>query len=602
MYAFYKKHEYLFIIAFVLFSQLAVFPYLHDRYPDTDNYTHARRVLDFITTGVWAETPYMYSNYPFGEILHFTRITDIFWIIFSAPLFLFFPVKQAVFWGGFAYQGAVLVLSAVALVWALRPIAGPVLRLIVVFLLFLQPSVTETYILIKPDHHVLTAFFAFGTTGGLIHFLYDNKIKYLRIAGIFSGLTLWSSIEGLLISYPLLAGLMLLFLMKKVKARAAAVFFLYYFLSSAVFLLINPPYEGLFFPDNGRLSFLLVVVAGFTTAAMMILTVLEEKNALPGFFQKAGVLFILSAFFILLTFLIFGTQAVFSPYFPPFIKEIWADTVVELQPSLWRPVTFVLCSVPSLLAIVFGAAAFKFASAEERKTLILTGIPLIFLSILTFTALRYGRLSSLFTPFPLIIAFHTWLLKTKKYEQYADSKGKGPLVLGLFVIFTAYLGANYVSVNNTLQILRRPSLRVLAPYVDKSEGSFLADTFLGPEIIWELDGKVIGTPYHRNIQGIADNFWMLNGNNEENTIRLLKMHHVKMIIANMEIPGQPMLMYNMQQRYSFFVNGTARDKLLYKLISGRNLPCGIKEELNAPPPFLVYHVDFSGCDENQGQD
>ena len=84
MYAFYKKHEYFFIIAFVLISQLVVLPELRDRYPDTDNYTHARRVLDLILSKNWAETPYMHTNYPFGEILHFTRFS------FLCPLFCFF--------------------------------------------------------------------------------------------------------------------------------------------------------------------------------------------------------------------------------------------------------------------------------------------------------------------------------------------------------------------------------------------------------------------------------------------------------------------------------------------------------------------------------
>ena len=85
MYAFYKKHEYLFAAFFVLITQLVVVPQTSVFYPDTDNYTHAQRLLDFLDSRTWAETPYMHTNYPYGEILHFTRITDVLWLLFSLP-------------------------------------------------------------------------------------------------------------------------------------------------------------------------------------------------------------------------------------------------------------------------------------------------------------------------------------------------------------------------------------------------------------------------------------------------------------------------------------------------------------------------------------
>ena len=85
MYAFYKRFEYPFIALFILITQLSILPELNSYYTDTDNYTHAQRVYDLIVSRTWAETPYIHTNYPFGEILHFTRITDLFWLFFSLP-------------------------------------------------------------------------------------------------------------------------------------------------------------------------------------------------------------------------------------------------------------------------------------------------------------------------------------------------------------------------------------------------------------------------------------------------------------------------------------------------------------------------------------
>ena len=592
MYAFYKKHEYFFIIAFVLISQLVVLPELRDRYPDTDNYTHARRVLDLILSKNWAETPYMHTNYPFGEILHFTRITDIFWLFFSLPAFLFFPLKEAVFWGGYIYQAGVLILSALALTWGLKPVAGPILRLIGVCLFFVQPSVTETYILIKPDHHALTAFFVFITTGGLIRYLYLQNEKDLRLAGIAAGLCLWTSIEGLLVSYGLLAALVLLFLFNRTAAKNCAVFYFYYFISSFVFLIINPPFEGIFFPDNGRLSFLLVVIIGFSAAAMLILSLLEERHLLTSFWRRSGAVLLTAAFFIGLLFVFFPPAVVFNPYFPPFIKEVWAKNIVELQPATKETVLFFLGSMPSVLSIVIGFGIFKFCSDKQRNVLILSMIPLLFLTGLSFTAIRYARISSLFTPYVFVTAFS---LRTANRD--IGERKKGFFLSIIYVLFTAYLGINYISVNRSLTP-RRPPMRIVKPYLPNTEGSILSDTSSGPEIIWELDEKVIGTPYHRNIEGITDNFWLYYADDNKLITALLKKHRVKAILVFVEMPDRPALFYNMQQRYSFFAKTTGRDSFLMKLLTGRDLPCGISEELNSPPPFVLFNVDFSKCSED----
>ncbi len=591
MYAFYKKYEYLFISVFVLISQLVVLPELSDRYPDTDNYTHARRVLDLILNRNWAETPYMHTNYPFGEILHFTRITDIFWLFFSLPAFLFFPLKEAVFWGGYIFQIGTLILSAVALVWGLKPIAGPILRLIGVCLFFLQPSVTETYILIKPDHHALTAFFIFITTGGLIRYLCSQNTKYLCAAGIGAGLCLWTSIEGILTSYGLLTSLVLLFLMNKTPVKTCALFYFYYFISSFIFLTINPPIEGFFFPDNGRLSFLLVVVIGFTATAMIILSLLEEKQQLHSFWQKSINTAIIAAAFIGILFLFFPPDVIFKPYFPPFIKEIWANHIIELQPSIKKPVMFFLGSFPSVLALFTGLCIFKFCSEKQRNILILVFIPLLALTGLSFTAIRYARISSLFTPYIFVTAFS---LRTEK-KEYSEKK-KTVFLIAVYILCATYLGVNYISVNRSLSP-RRPPLRIVKPYLPTGEGSILSDSSSGPEIIWELDGKVIGTPYHRNIEGIADNFWMLYAADNEVIVRLLKKHRVKSILLFFEIPNHPDLFYNMQKRYSFFANASNNSSFILRLMTGKDVPCGITEELNTPAPFTLYNVDFSKCSD-----
>ena len=595
MYAFYKKYEYWLAALFVLITQLAVLPYLRSSfYPDTDNYTHAIRILDLLSSRSWAEAPYMHTNYPFGEILHFTRLTDLFWLFFSLPLFPFLPVKDAVFWGGHIYQAGVLVLSAVALIWALKPVGNPLLRFVGLCLFFLQPSITETYILIKPDHHVLTDLFSFILTGGLIHYLSDKQTKYLKIAGISAGLCLWSSVEGLLISYALLTGLTILFLLGKESLKACAVYYFYYFISALACLIINPPYEGFFAPDNGRLSFLLVTVIGFTAAAMNILYRMEEKKLLTTFWKKSAGLILTAMLFIAVLFLIFPPSVVFRPYFSPILRTVWANNVVELQPVFKRPVIFVLVCWPPVLSLIIGLIAFKFCSSLQRSFLILTLIPLLFLTGLSVDAVRYARLAALFLPFPLVLAFSVRLQRTVLSERK-----KGGIVTLLYIAAAIFLSANYISVNRVLSWKNRPSIISVKPYLPEGEGSILSDVFLGPEIIWFLEENVIGSPYHRNIEGIIDNAGMLYNKSSEHTLKLLKKHRVKAILLFLEMPDYPFLFYDIKRFYSFFSLMKKSDTLYSQLLSKKNIPCGISEELNTPPPYLLYNVDFSNCPDQE---
>lgn len=589
MYAFYKRHEYLFVALFVLIAQAPLLFLTNDFYPDTDNYTHARRVLDFLMSKTWAETPYMHSNYPFGEVLHFTRITDLLWILFTLPLMPFMALKDAVFYGGYVYQAGMLVLSALSLVWGAKPLCGPIVRLIGVCLFFVQPSVSETYIFIKPDHHVLVAFLTFLTVGGLIRAVIDKRASAAKTAGIAAALCLWASVEGVLIYYGLLASLALLYVVGRAEIKTISVFCMTAFFTALACLVVNPPFEGFFNPDNGRLSFLTVSAWGLTAVAMAIAAEWDGRGKSATPWRKLSVLTVLAAAFGGLLLAVFSPSVVFAPHFPDIINEIWAKDIAELQPVTKEPLIFFLGAFPSVLALLVGAAVYKICPEKQRAVLVLVAVPLLSLTGLSLTVIRYSRLSSLFSPYVFMAAFS---LRADKYV--CSERKRGAFLWGIYVLFALYLGANYHSVRYAMG-LRRPPFDLVKPYLPAGEGSVLSDTSSGPEIIWKLDEKVIGTPYHRNIEGIVDDYIALFSNNPDEMVAMLKKHRVKAILIYAELPGQPTLFYDMRYRYAFFENADKTDTLMLKIVSNKDLPCGVTEELNTPAPFLLYTVDLSKC-------
>ncbi|MBR1777677.1 MAG: hypothetical protein IJ752_03720 [Alphaproteobacteria bacterium] len=155
----------------------------------TDNYTHAMRLLDFIQSGSWQEIMYRHDNCPFGQMLHFTRFTDMVLYLTALPFLPFMEVKRAVLFGGFLYNPVIACLSAAALIWAGKSFFGPLLRAFGVLFYFVQGAVFSLFLAGRPDHHVLLNLLLIVLVGCLLHGAKTQKTAYYKIAGIFGDLS-----------------------------------------------------------------------------------------------------------------------------------------------------------------------------------------------------------------------------------------------------------------------------------------------------------------------------------------------------------------------------------------------------------------------------
>lgn len=109
----------------------------------------------------------------------------------------------------------------------------------------------------------------------------------------------------------------------------------------------------------------------------------------------------------------------------------------------------------------------------------------------------------------------------------------------------------------------------IVPYLSAKgrEGSILLFDSQGPEAIWATERPVIGTPNHRNIEGIVDTHTMLYGQSSDEVIKLLKKHSVTDVL----ITDQQMT-----------------DGVLFRL------KC-VKKIEDTPRPLILYHVNVSDC-------
>lgn len=564
----YEKYEKLFLLIFFLTPYFLLFSFWDGLYRDSDNYTHAIRVLDFLQSGTWAEQPFIHSNYPKGEILNFTRIIDVIWVFFALPFLPFFSLKDSVFYAGLLMQPSLAVLTAWAVNAQLKPYFGTYARLSAVIFFFFLPAVIQIYMFARPDHHTVIVFLGCCQTACFLKYLKQKDMFYMKTAGLIGAMLLWVSIEGILFSYFLASAWTVLWIAGKEDLKSVKIFMLYAFIFSFLFLLLNPPYEGLFFLDNGRLSILPVTVFGFSALAFFITDggYLRSMTRTPA--MRFVCLLILTAIFALLLLLVFGgVERVLAPYFPEEIKNRWAVCIGEFLPASFSKVAFASFAVPSIFALCFGLCAFKSSSADERKALILTLIPLLFFFLLTLKHIRFSENTAVFSVFPVVLFWRNF---------FKEDAPKTPCISGLILCFLYLFGVFYLSFC-MLQIQEGYShykfsvygFERIVPYLSAKgrEGSILLFDSQGPEAIWATERPVIGTPNHRNIEGIVDTHTMLYGQSSDEVIKLLKKHSVTdVLITDQQVT----------------------DGVLFRL------KC-VKKIEDTPRPLILYHVNVSDC-------
>lgn len=582
---FYKKHENLFIFFLALMLQAALFLFWDGRYQDTDSYTHALRMADMLTSGTWAETLFMHDNYPFGQVLHFTRITDVFWTLCSLPFLPFLPVKQAVFYGGLLYQPVMTVLCAFALLWAMKPYFPPVLRLVGITAFFLQPPIAFVYMPAKPDHHVIINFFCFLAIGCFTHAFVSEKEKYFSLAGVCAALMVWTSPEGFLLSFLLIAGLAFCVLLRLADFKNIVVFTRSLFLCVLVFLILNPPYQGFFHADNSRLSFLTVVIFGFAAAAALIEQAVINRGRLNSVVSRFLFFGVLGGVFFGLTVLLFGKEAVLSSPISPELWEVWGKNILELMPAFENFSDLASFVLPSLLMFAVLGLFYKRFSPVQKKLAVITGTALVLLAVMAFFSSRFGRNASVFLPFAVVLALAV-LFENRKIQK---NSSVFPLLLYAGCLF--YLTASYAGYYFGAVELQSVAEAKLEPYFAR-DGGVMAEGNIAPKIAWETGRAVVGSPYHTNEAGIIDMKKFFNTADDDVALQILKKRGVGTVVLRNPLFMTPLA----RQKQVYYHRDTA---LIDRLYAGRSVPCWLVSPAGMTPDimqnYLIFVADFSRC-------
>lgn len=585
--SFYVKHEFFLIaLAFVLFSLAQTIGFM-PVYDDTDCYTHALRVVDFLQNGVWKETVFPYYNHPFGDISPFTRFPDVIWTVCALPFLLVTDLKSAVYYGGCTMQAVLTVSTAIALLWAVKPFLPPVFRLATVFFYFLQKHIFMLYPLHRPDHHAPLNLLLILICGCLIrYFSNERQKKYLTAAGFLGGLCVWNCIEGFLIFYIILGALGVVWLTGAVKLKVLRRISAVLALTVVAAWILNPPLQGFFYPDRNRISFFYVAITLITAAVFFACEGISRKFRLSRKKEILSVILMTGAgigFFILL----FGAKTVFAPVYSPELVREWASYIGELQAVPFARFFKGMNLVYPLLMIVSPFFCLR-RSFPNRKAFAVILTAAVVTMILILQANRFFRDYGVFFTFLLAFAFGTVRMPAKKSPIWGAAFAIG------FFMYMICKGLFYPSFNGGIVF------SFASQFLPPPSGSVLAASSLTPAIVWHTGYKGIGAPYHTNEEGILDAAKMLNEPYDEKTKELMIKHDVRLILIRWPPFGYGFIGKERQEKEKLLIESMRNDADFFanRLLLGKVDECGIKPyPLPADFDYILtaYTVDFSGC-------
>ena len=540
-------------------------------YIDTDCYTRALRILDWLRDFQWSEKIFPYANVPDGFVLHYTRINDVIWVILSLPFMLFEPLKDAVFHGGFLFSPLFLFLSLTAFYWGIKPYIVKFEKTSVSFALVFFITLLFCYKLVNifdffiPDHHAaMFCIFCFELAV-FLRYLANPKENHSMIAGFVCGLGLWfsTSIEGMLITGVILIPLYLNWLYGIIKGKYLLSFNLGLFISITLSWLINPPYGGYEILDINRLSIIHVTLSALIFLSTLCLLKADNFSIFMKSVCITGCAFIV----ILLIFVLFGANTILTPVFSKELQQIFQPYITEMQPIYKTPLAYYHHIVSWILGIIL--VCYLLYQSKSQKIFSLN------LALLIFLTIPLGMAAARFYPYYLAVFLYlngfiviSWMFLSTKFQRYA------------YAIFF-YLSANIFFLTSFHSIT---SLRKIPHTMEKIE-NLATDYNISPQFCWEAEIKALASPYHYNVRGLIDNHKLFFSSDENEIKKILEKHQIRYIY----LPKTDLNDTTKSFRNDYFIEPEKNiDKLYGKIITGQK----IYDWLKAVPTDLENHIIY----------
>lgn len=498
------------VLAYTFFYAFSMWKGGEFYFLDTDCYTRYLRIIDWLSGDFsWFEKIFPFTNCPEGEILHFTRLNDVIWLIFSLPFVIFLPLKSALFAGGLIFSPLFLVCTLALILCGLkkfvdeRDFQKPALFIFIFAFIFLTKTMVFEFG--RPDHHSLMLVIATFLIINLLNF----SARKMFLCGICAALGIWASSapEGMLLAFAFLAVLVIGEIFYAQSFMFAYRYTFGLFLGTALAYVLNPPFEGYLYFDNARLSLIHVIICALAFISFAI----AKKIRPQGLQKRFMFLFFATMISFLILVFLFSKEVIFAPIYDEKIAAYFVPHIAEMKPILLQEVWYLIFGALEILWLyfVFKCKNFRYAS----------------LYIMFFIYLPFAVCVRRFLAYEILFyVLINSLILVELFKRISENE------------ICKWATLIYIFLNVAFSISFSYNVSPKRAAYPKLQGCALTDIFFAPQLIYKTGISSIGSPYHRNIAGIADTVEIFSATDEIIIQKHLKKRGVKYVI----IPTEPL--------------------------------------------------------------
>ncbi len=581
-------------ISLVAFHDLPVF---ESGLVGPDSFMRMLRVNELYQGWDWFDGTIARANAPYGDTLHWTRPFDVLLMLIALPFSVFMGYEQALYVSGIVVSPLLQLGTGLLLVWALRPVIRPAVWFLPVIALFLQPGALSYSILGRADHHSLLLLVFVVVAGFMLRALREPlDARPALYAGAAVGFGIWLSVEFLLIMGLCLTALGLPWLFGE-RERASQNKWFALALSGILMgaLFAERPLDQLLEASYDRVSCVQFLVAVCILLFWRTAESYENRNGRASRFLARSTLALVGVGAAGLL-----VNAIYPLFFAgpmagidPRILPIWLDRVLEMGPLLPE-------DRHSLGSLVFYLGGVIVVTPLFLKNLLEEGgssrfFAHLFIAIgcllLAAAAIRHMRFSG-YAEIAFVMAFAIVLDRfLRRTGRIASDLLRGLLrggfisamLLGPILVGSSLMTPDVEAKDASGQSLAGCDVRQLAAYLETDPRwvtrpqTILTFLDIGPELLYRTRHAVIGTPYHRNGDGIFDSYRIMVASDQEMARDLIEQRQVDLILL-CQSPAER----------SFFAAPAGEETLYQRLdrgappawLSDIELPPGLQNQAN----------------------
>lgn len=509
----------------------------------TDVWMRFARIEEWAMAGFpWHEQLMHGQNYPFGHEMHWTRPLDIIGYALAWPFIPNWGLSKSLEIMSYFTPLIILIIGVRGYFFALRGYLTPKMAFISFWLFFWgigyawEQSSVGYY-----DHHVFHFTILMWTVALIARsFVRTHQRDLLITAGALTALGTWITAEFFINSYIVLIPFVYLWLRENKSLKPAVIYSASYTIFLLAAMSFDHPMSGFLTLDFYRVSLFHVILGAMNCVALAALMIFFKKVR-PTFLRRL-IYMVLAGCVYLSVLLVYFTDILLVPMADPRVYYIWVSKVTEMAPSYNSAWVVHFGIIPIILAVfALGIALIKKVTLITPMML-LCGTGLLFYTVIFLFHVRVGISTNVFFVLLMSLYFNAVFFPREKRGIYTLCF---IILYGLFIgcalkanavvyrLSALYVETKRDAMKNNAEVEMpkwlKISLQEEAAQNNNTKEAFscnisdeaietiknepgndgiFTDIFDAPKILWETKKPIVSGPYHTNVKGSMDVFYI----------------------------------------------------------------------------------------------